>query len=70
MTRQIPRQIIIIIINHGFVGTVAISCQVAITFLRKENLRLSLQHFYIYFNVKSLLVLYFKGALQRCFAPL
>ena len=63
ITRQIPceitRQIIILIISHGFVGTVAISYQVAITFSRKANLRLSrsLQHFYIYFKVKSLLVL-------------
>ena len=70
ITRNITHQIIIIIISHGFVGIVAISYQVAITFPRKANLRLSSQHFYINFKVKSLLVLYFKGALQRCFAPL
>ena len=78
ITRQIPgqitchitRQIIIIIVSHGFVGTVAVTYQVAITFSRKANLRLSLQHLYIYFEVKSLLVLHFKGALQRYFAPL
>ena len=73
ITPQIPRhtirQIIVIIISDGFVGTVAISYQVAITFSRKANLRSSLQHFYLYFKVKSLLGLYFKGALQRCFAP-
>ena len=48
ITRQIPRQItrhktrqiIIIIISHGFVGTVTISYQVAITFSREANLRL------------------------------
>ena len=70
ITRHVTRQIIKIIISHGFMGTVAISYQVAITFPRKANLRLSSQHFYINFKVKSLLVLYFKGALQRCFAPL
>ena len=70
ITRQMTRQIIIIIISPGFVGTVAISYQVAIIFSRKANLRLSLQHLYTYFKVKSPLVLYFKGALQRCFAPL
>ena len=50
ITPQIPRnttcQIIIVIISDGFVGTVAISYQVVITFSRKANLRLSLQHFY------------------------
>ena len=69
-TRHIARQIFMIIISHGFVGTAAINYQVAFTFSRKANLRLSLQHFYIYFKVNSLLVLYRKGALQRCFAPL
>ena len=74
ITLQIPRhttrQIIVILISNGFVGTVAITYQVAITFSRKPNLTLSLQHFYLYFKMKSLLGLYFKGALQRCFAPL
>ena len=73
ITLQIPRhttrQIIVILISNGFVGTVAITYQVAITFSRKANLTFSLQHFYLYFKMKSLLGLYFKGALQRCFAP-
>ena len=43
---QITRQKIIIIISHGFMATVAISFQVAITFSKEANLRLSLQHFY------------------------
>ena len=43
---QITRQTIVIIISYGFMGTVAISYQVAITFSRKANPRLSLQHFY------------------------
>ena len=30
----------------------------------------SSSQFYLYFKAKSLLVLYFKGALKRCFAPL
>ena len=53
ITRHVTRQIIKIIISRGFMGTVAISYQVAITFSRKANLRLSqegswlsLQHFY------------------------
>ena len=70
ITCHITRQIIITIVSHDFVGTVAITYQVAIIFSRKANLRLSLQHLCIYFKVKSLLVLYFKGVLQRCFAPL
>ena len=45
ITPQIPRhktrQIIVIIISAGFVGTVAISYQVAITISQKANLRLS-----------------------------
>ena len=70
ITCYITRQIIIIIVSHDCLGTVAITYQVAITFSRKANLRLSLQHLYVYCKLKSLLVLYFKGALQRCFAPL
>ena len=70
ITCHITRQIIIIIVSHGFVGTLAISYQVAITFSRKAHLSLSLQHLYVYFKVKSLVVLYFKRALQRYFAPL
>ena len=49
ITCHITRQIMIIIVSHGFVGTVAITYQVSITFSRKANLRLSLQHLYIYF---------------------
>ena len=70
ITCHITRQIIINIVSNGFVGTVAITYQVAITFSRKANLSLSIQHLYIYFKAKRLLVLYFKGALQRCFASL
>ena len=69
ITCHITRQIIIIIVSHGFVGTVAITYLVVITFSRKANLRLSLQHHYIYFKVKSLLILYFKGALPNLFCP-
>ena len=46
ITRHITRQKIIIIISRGFMATVAISYQVAITFSKEANLRLSLQHFY------------------------
>ena len=48
ITLYITRQIIIIIVSHCLVGTVAISYQVPITFSRKANLGLSLQHLYIY----------------------
>ena len=46
ITRHITRQKIIIIISHGFMATVAISYQVAITFSKEANIRLSLQHYY------------------------
>ena len=69
ITRQIPRQTarhvslqkIIIINSHGFVGTVGICYQVAITFSRKADLGLSFKHFYFYVKLKSVLVLYPKG---------
>ena len=61
ITRHVTRQIIVIIISHG--------CDHLFAKI-KAILRLSLQHFYLYFKVRSLLVLYFKGAQQRCFASL